>query len=87
MASQPTDTSPAPVDFEQALGELEQLVERMERGDLSLEQSLKDFERGIALTRTCQKALEEAEQKVRILVEKGGAEELVPFERPDGEGR
>ncbi len=67
-------------DFEQALAELEQLVERMEQGDLSLEQSLKDFERGIELTRTCQGALKEAEQKVQLLTAKGDQEELIPFE-------
>ncbi|GAB4288077.1 MAG: exodeoxyribonuclease VII small subunit [Thiohalomonadaceae bacterium] len=66
-------------DFEQALAELEQLVERMEQGDLSLEQSLKDFERGIALTRACQGALKEAEQKVQILTSQSGKEELEPF--------
>lgn len=67
-------------DFEQALAELEQLVERMEQGDLSLEQSLKDFERGIELTRACQGALKEAEQKVQLLTAKGDQEELIPFE-------
>ncbi len=67
-------------DFEQALAELEQLVERMEHGDLSLEQSLKDFERGIALTRACQGALKEAEQKVQMLTKQGGGEELTPFQ-------
>lgn len=66
-------------DFEQALAELEQLVERMEQGELSLEQSLKDFERGIALTRACQGALKEAEQKVQILTSRSGKEELEPF--------
>lgn len=69
-----------PFDFEQALAELEQLVERMEHGELSLEQSLKDFERGIALTRACQGALKEAEQKVQILTSQGGQEELEPFD-------
>lgn len=67
-------------DFEQALSELEALVERMEQGELSLEQSLKDFERGIELTRACQGALKEAEQKVHLLTSKNGQEELVPFE-------
>lgn len=67
-------------NFEQALAELEQLVERMEHGDLSLEQSLKDFERGIALTRACQGALKEAEQKVQMLTKQGGGETLEPFE-------
>ncbi len=70
-------------DFEKSLEELEQLVERMEHGDLTLEDSLKDFERGIELTRACQKALQEAEQKVQQLVEKGDGEPLEPFERGD----
>lgn len=68
------------LDFENALNELEQLVERMEKGEFSLEDSLKDFERGIELTRTCQKALKAAEQKVQILMEKGGTAEVTPFE-------
>lgn len=65
--------------FEESLAELEQLVEQMERGELSLEDSLKSFERGVALTRTCQKALQEAEQKVQILLEKNGTQTLEPF--------
>ncbi|WP_455203540.1 exodeoxyribonuclease VII small subunit [Kaarinaea lacus] len=64
------------LDFEAAISELEQLVEQMEQGDISLEQSLKNFERGIELTRTCQKALQEAEQKVQILMQEQG-EDLV----------
>ncbi|MEY4719886.1 MAG: hypothetical protein RL563_2504 [Pseudomonadota bacterium] len=59
--------------------ELEKLVEEMERGDLSLDESLKSFERGIKLTRTCQQALQEAEQKVQILLEKNGQQTLEPF--------
>lgn len=59
--------------------ELEQLVEQMERGELSLEESLKSFERGIKLTRTCQQALRDAEQKVQILLEKNGQQSLEPF--------
>lgn len=70
-------------DFEQALKELEGLVERMERGDLSLEDSLKCFERGVELTRICQQALKEAEQKVQILLEKGDEQNIVDFERED----
>ena len=68
------------LDFEASIQELEDLVERMEQGDHSLEQSLKDFERGIALTRSCQKALQETEQKIQQLIEKNGQDELVPFE-------
>jgi exodeoxyribonuclease VII small subunit len=59
------------LDFEQALQELETLVDRLEKGDLSLEESLQAFERGITLTRTCQSALEDAEQKVRQLTAEG----------------
>lgn len=65
--------------FEDSLAELEQLVNRLERGELSLEESLQAFERGVNLTRTCQKSLHEAEQKVQILIEKSGSEALEPF--------
>ena len=71
------------INFEKTLAELEQLVEKMEQGDLSLEESLKYFERGIVLTKTCQQALAEAEQKVRILLEKDGKSELEPFNPDD----
>ncbi|MGM0594925.1 MAG: exodeoxyribonuclease VII small subunit [Pseudomonadota bacterium] len=78
--SKRADKQDQTIDFEASLQELEALVEKMERGDLSLEQSLKDFERGIALTRNCQQALREAEQKVEILSGKGEAAELAPFD-------
>ena len=65
--------------FEDSLAELEQLVTQLEQGEISLEQSLKSFERGVTLTRTCQKALQEAEQKVQILIEKNGTQTLEPF--------
>ncbi len=55
------------LDFEAAMAELEGLVERMETGDLPLEETLKQFERGVTLTRQCQQALKQAEQKVQIL--------------------
>ena len=67
-------------DFESSLSELEKLVERMEKGELSLEQALGDFQRGIELTRNCQQALKSAEQKVQILMKKSGQEELAPFD-------
>ena len=69
--------------FEEALSELESLVEALETGDQTLEESLKSFERGVELTRTCQKALDEAEQKVRILSGETEQEELEPFEDGD----
>ncbi|GAB6048865.1 exodeoxyribonuclease VII small subunit [Methyloparacoccus murrellii] len=65
--------------FEESLTELEQLVERMEQGNLSLEESLRLFERGVQLTRSCQNALKEAEQKVRILLEENGEPTYKPF--------
>jgi len=65
--------------FEDSLTELEQLVNQLEQGDVSLEESLKSFERGVTLTRVCQKALQEAEQKVQILLEKNGNHSLEPF--------
>ena len=60
------------VNFEKALAELEKLVEEMEQGKLSLEESLKRFEKGIALTSDCQDALQKAELKVQELIEKNG---------------
>lgn len=66
-------------DFESALNELEQLVERMERGEQTLEESLKDFERGIALTKACQKSLKDAEQRVQKLVKQNGTFATEPF--------
>ena len=68
------------IHFEEAIKELEDLVERMEQGDQTLEQSLKDFERGVELTRTCQQALKQAEQKVHKLLEQSGQAELAPFD-------
>jgi len=65
--------------FEDSLAELEQLVAQLEQGDITLEESLKAFERGVALTRTCQQALQQADQKVQILLEKNGAQTLESF--------
>ncbi len=62
-----TDNS---MDFEKAMQDLETLVEKMESGDLSLDESLHLFEQGVKLTRQCQQSLKEAEQKVSILLEK-----------------
>ena len=68
-------------DFETALQELEQLVNKMESGDQSLEDSLQSFQRGIELTRTCQKGLKEAEQKIEKLIEKNG--DFIPKQDED----
>ena len=69
-------------DFEQSLAELESVVERLEHGELPLEEALAQFERGIALARSCQDALKQAEQKVEILLARSTQAEAVPFE-PD----
>lgn len=78
-----SDKASKPVDFEQSLADLEALVERMEGGDLALEESLALFERGIRLTRECQGALKEAEQKVQILLNQDGEESLKDFPTDD----
>ncbi len=66
----------ADVSFETALAELESLVEKMETGELSLEDSLAAFERGVRLTRHCQSSLKAAELKVKVLTESGDLEDL-----------
>ncbi|MCP4289523.1 MAG: exodeoxyribonuclease VII small subunit [Gammaproteobacteria bacterium] len=66
--------------FEQALSELEALVENLEQGDMTLEESLKTFERGVELTRTCQQSLKAAEQKVKILTQKSSEADLSQFD-------
>jgi len=69
MAKASVPTSSAVASFERALDELEQLVQNMEKGEQSLDESLAAYERGIALYRECQKALEQAEQRVRLLAD------------------
>lgn len=73
----------SPKNFESALKELETVVGDLEKGDLSLEQSLKSFERGVLLTRNCQKALTEAEQKVQKLSQNTETATLETFQRED----
>lgn len=76
QSSPPPQTPPR---FEEALAELEQLVQRMEQGEQTLEDALADFERGITLTRFAQQQLQQAELRVEILMEKNGKQQLVPF--------
>lgn len=71
-------------DFETSLAELSNLVEQMEQGGLTLEQSLESFERGINLVRNCQTALQTAEQKVQLLIEKNGKLETLSYQN-DGD--
>jgi len=80
-----TKKNPAIPDFEVAMKELEALVERLERGELPLEDALQPFERGVELTATCQAALKSAEQKVEILLKKSGASEVSDFDAQTGE--
>jgi exodeoxyribonuclease VII small subunit len=70
-------------DFERALSELESLVERLERGDLPLEEALKTFERGVELTRHCQTSLKAAQQKVEILLKRSGQTGIETFNVPE----
>ena len=70
------------LDFESAMRDLEEIVERLEQGDLPLEESLAAFERGVMLTRCCKTALKAAEQKVEILLKKAGEPSVEEF-NPD----
>jgi exodeoxyribonuclease VII small subunit len=72
-------STPSEPDFERSLAELESLVERLERGDLPLDEALKTFERGVKLTRHCQSALKAAQQKVEILMKRSGGASVEPF--------
>jgi exodeoxyribonuclease VII small subunit len=70
-------------DFEKALEELESLVEQLESGELNLDQSLRQFRRGVELTRHCQGVLEQAQQLVEQLIETDDESSAAPFERED----
>ena len=65
--------------LEESLGEITGLIEKMEHGELTLEQSLQDFERGITLIKHCQKVLSDAEQKVQVLIQQNQQEVLLPY--------
>lgn len=74
------------INFEKSLDQLEELVEDMEHGDLTLEESLKAFEKGVKLTRDCQSALDQAEQKVQLLIEDNGEIHSEEFNPAAGTG-
>ena len=76
------NTEDSPPKFEAALAELETLVTQMESGELSLDESLKAFERGVSLARQCQEELKQAEQRVQVLTAEG---ELEDFDQLDSE--
>ena len=80
------DASPV-ARFEHSLDELEQLVEKMEQGEMSLEDSLAAYERGVGLYRRCQQALEQAELRVRLLTDPDAPDKAEPFPGAgDGDG-
>ncbi|MBT8064207.1 MAG: exodeoxyribonuclease VII small subunit [Xanthomonadales bacterium] len=70
-------------DFEKSLAELESLVERLESGQLSLDDSLKQFKRGVELTRHCQDVLEQARQTVEQLLDSGDESTAAPLDSSD----
>ena len=85
MAKKNTPDASPVAHFEQSLDELEQLVEKMEHGEMSLEESLAAYERGVGLYRRCQAALEQAELRVRLLSDPGQPGTAEPFAPlPDG---
>lgn len=69
--------------LEKSIEEISSLIEKMEQGDLTLEESLTHFERGIGLIKHCQKTLSEAEQKVQVLLQANEKDTLVPFSEND----
>ena len=80
----PAPANAGPVaDFEQALAALEKLVEQMEHGDMTLEESLAAYERGVGLYRHCQTALEQAELRVRLLSDPQDPSSAIAFPAPD----
>ena len=81
MTSISPDQAPGVASFERALDELEQVVQKMEKGEQSLDESLAAYERGIALYRDCRQALERAEQRVRMLADPAEPERAEEFPR------
>ena len=69
------------LDYEASVNELESLVNQLEQGDISLEESLKLYENGVLLTRDCQQSLQAAEQKVQMLLKQSGQDKLVDFDQ------
>jgi len=76
-------TAKKTINLEKSLADLEALVEELEGGDLPLEKAMKKFEEGIKLTRGCQAALKEAEQRVEILLQSAGGDDSLQAFEPD----
>ena len=80
MARKPKESG-----FEGSLAELEELVARMEAGDLPLEEALRSFERGVQLTRECQTALQAAQQRVQMLTQRASGTTIEDFSADSAE--
>lgn len=74
------------MSFEEAVTELETIVEQLEQGELSLEESMTIFERGLNLSKLSQTKLQDAEQKIKILMDKNGQQALEPFQLTENQG-
>lgn len=74
------------MSFEEAVTELETIVEQLEQGELSLEESMTMFERGLNLSKLSQTKLQDAEQKIKILMDKNGQQALEPFQLTENQG-
>ena len=83
MASKRMPDEKQQPSFEQGLAKLEGIVEQLESGDLSLEESLQLFEKGMKLSHACREQLEAAETKVEILTKKGKERKAEPLELDD----
>lgn len=77
------DKSESLPDFEKSLEELESLVQQLESGDLNLDESLKQFKRGVELTRQCQMVLDQAQQQVEKLLDNNDESSAVAFDEPE----
>ncbi len=80
---QPADNDERIRDFEQSLARLEQIVQRLEQGELGLEESLQQFEQGVKLAQACQGALDAAELRVEQLIEQNGLQQTLSFDDAD----
>jgi exodeoxyribonuclease VII small subunit len=76
---------PKKVDFEKGLQELNTIVEKLEKGEFNLEESLKHFEKGVKIARQCQTVLENADQKIKILMQKNQTQQLEDYKNQDEE--
>jgi exodeoxyribonuclease VII small subunit len=86
MTAKPRPEEPPAADFEQSLRTLEEMVARLERGDLPLNDALALFEQGVQMTRQCHGQLSAAQQRVEILLKDGASERIEPFSPAAGTG-